>query len=98
MAKNDQTAQNFFDQARDELFSHIVRCKVLEAAPEDQAEWLKETMEYMADRYPDLTPMHLAQLEVLGKRYISPAIPHGNESNALRNDVQEEDEGERDAA
>ena len=28
-----------FDQARDELFSHILRCGVLEATPEHQKEW-----------------------------------------------------------
>ncbi len=28
-----------FEQARDELFSHILRCGVLEAALEHQKEW-----------------------------------------------------------
>jgi hypothetical protein len=29
-----------FDQARDELFSHILRCGVLDADPEHQKDWM----------------------------------------------------------
>src|SRR5438445_114912 len=32
-----------FEQARDELFSHILRCGVLEATPEHQQEWFDDT-------------------------------------------------------
>ena len=44
------------EQARDELFSHILRCGVLEAADEQRKEWFDDTMEYLAERYEDLTP------------------------------------------
>src|SRR5690242_13322248 len=37
-----------FEQARDELFSHILRCGVLEATPEHQKEWFDDTMLYLA--------------------------------------------------
>ena len=61
------------DQARDELFSHILRCGVLEALPEHQKEWLDDTMQYLAERYePDLTEEELTQLRVLGERYCQP--------------------------
>ena len=40
-----------FEQARDELFSHILRCGVLEASAEHQKEWFDDTMLYLADRY-----------------------------------------------
>lgn len=80
---NDQHEQELLDHARDELFSHIVRCNVLEAAEEHQDEWLDETIEYMADRYPDLSKIQLAQLRMLGKRYLGPVIPHGRGWNAL---------------
>src|SRR6266550_734104 len=38
-----------FEQARDELFSHILRCGVLEATAEHQKEWFDDTMLYLAD-------------------------------------------------
>jgi hypothetical protein len=61
-----------FAQARDELFSHILRCGVIEALPEHQKDWFDDTMGYVADRYEDLTKEELAQLRVLGERYCQP--------------------------
>jgi hypothetical protein len=63
-----------FDQGRDELFSHILRCGVLDAAPEHQKEWMDDTMQYVADRYTDLKPEELAQLRVLGERFCQPVV------------------------
>lgn len=62
------------DQARDELFSHILRCGVLEAAPEHQKEWMDDTMQYLADRYPSLTTEEHAQVRVLGERFCQPVV------------------------
>ena len=64
-----------FEQARDELFSHILRCGVLEAAPEHQKEWFDDTMLYLADRYVDLREQDLEQLRTLGERYCRPVVP-----------------------
>jgi hypothetical protein len=61
------------DQARDELFSHILRCGVLEAAAEHQKEWLDDTMQYIGERYA-LTPEQLAQVRVLGDRFCQPVV------------------------
>lgn len=61
-----------FDQARDELFSHILRCGVIEALLEHQKEWFDDTMQYLAERYEDLTEAELAQLRELGERYCQP--------------------------
>lgn len=61
-----------FDQARDELFSHILRCGVIEALPEHQKDWMDDTMLYLADRYEDLSDEELAQLRVLGERFCRP--------------------------
>jgi hypothetical protein len=61
-----------FAQARDELFSHILRCGVIEALPEHQKDWFDDTMGYVADRYEDLTDPELAQLRTLGERYCQP--------------------------
>jgi hypothetical protein len=61
-----------FEQARDELFSHILRCGVIEALPEHQKDWFDDTMGYLTDRYEELTPEELNQLRVLGERYCQP--------------------------
>ena len=89
MGKHEYTT---LDRARDELFSHIQRCEVLEADRDEHIEeWLDETMEFMAERYPDLTDLQLAQLKMMGERYLQPVIPHGRETNALdREDVEKE--------
>ena len=60
------------EQARDELFSHILRCGVLEALPEHQKEWFDDTMLYLAERYDSLTDEERAQLRTLGERYCQP--------------------------
>jgi len=62
------------DQARDELFSHILRCGVLEASLEHQKEWFDDTLLYLADRFTDLTETELAQLRTLGERYCRPVV------------------------
>jgi hypothetical protein len=61
-----------FAQARDELFSHILRCGVIDALPEHQKDWFDDTMGYVADRYEALSKEELAQLRVLGERYCQP--------------------------
>ena len=71
------------DAARDELMSHVHRCGVLQATPEQQQEWLHDTMGYMADRYPALTPDELAELQAIGERFCQPVIPHGKGHTAL---------------
>jgi hypothetical protein len=44
-----------FAQARDEMFSHVLRCGVIDALPEHQKDWFDDTMLYLADRYEDLS-------------------------------------------
>ena len=61
-----------FAQARDEMFSHILRCGVIDALPEHQKDWFDDTMLYLADRYEDLTEEELVQLRVLGERFSQP--------------------------
>jgi hypothetical protein len=68
------------DRARDELFSHINRCGVLEAAHGDQEHWLKETMEYLGDRYPDLDDADLRDLYRVGMAFCRPAIANGKKA------------------
>ena len=61
-----------FEQARDEMFQHIMRCGVIGSAPEHQAEWFADTMAYLSDRYPELAPAELADLRTLGDRFSQP--------------------------
>lgn len=65
-----------FDRARDELFSHIQRCGVLDADDEHRAEWLKDTTDYLRERYPELGRDQLDELAAIGDRYCRPAIRH----------------------
>ena len=61
-----------FAQARDELFSHVLRCGVIDALPEHQKDWFDDTMLYLADRYDTLSDEELAQLRLLGERFCQP--------------------------
>jgi len=69
--------EKLLDRARDELFSHINRCGVLNAADTDQSHWMDETIEYLGERYPDLTDADMTGLRDIGLRFCKPAIPHG---------------------
>lgn len=71
------------DRARDELYSHIHRCGVLEADSDQISEWMDETMEFLAKRYPDLKQTELDQLRTLGTRFCQPVIKHGSEHTAI---------------
>lgn len=90
MGKHDTTD---LDRARDELFSHIRRCGVLEATPKQREEWLDETMEFLAERYPSLDQKDMKDLQTLGERYCRPAIPHGD-NDALDAWSEEEEPAE----
>jgi hypothetical protein len=63
-----------FELARDELFSHILRCGVLEAAEEHRKEWFDDTMSYLAERYEELTAVQVRELRTLGERYCQPVV------------------------
>ncbi len=65
------------EMARDELFSHIRRCGVLDAEKDERTEWMKDTVGYLGERYPDLSEAELGELAEIGHRYCRPAIPHG---------------------
>ncbi len=62
-----------FEQARDELFQHIMRCDVVGSALEDQKVWFDDTMAYMAERYHELGEGELTDLRTLGERFSQPA-------------------------
>jgi hypothetical protein len=63
--------------ARDELFSHIRRCGVLDAETAERKEWMEDTVGYLGERFPDLSETELKELAAIGHRYCQPASPHG---------------------
>jgi len=71
--RNETPAPTPFQEARDEMFQHIMKCGVIGSAPEDQQEWFDGTMAYLADRYHELGPKEIAELRVLGERFVQPA-------------------------
>jgi hypothetical protein len=75
MSKNkseQKTDDVAFAQARDELFSHVLRCGVIDALPEHQKDWFDDTMLYLSDRYDTLSDEELTQLRLLGERFCQP--------------------------
>ena len=66
------SAPTAFEQARDELFQHIMRCDVIGAAHEHQLEWFDDTIAYFGERYPELGEAQLAELKTLGVRFCQP--------------------------
>ncbi len=61
-----------FEQARDELFQHIMTCGVVGADDEHQHEWFDETMKYFSERYPELGEVLMKDLRMLGQRFAQP--------------------------
>jgi hypothetical protein len=61
-----------FEEARDEMFQHIMRCGVVGSDPAHQEEWFSETMAYMTERYPELSTEQIDELRKLGSRFAQP--------------------------
>lgn len=81
--EGDRREPSVFDRARNELLSQIKHCGVLEATEDQRDAWFKDTMSYMAQRYPAVTRDELAELDALGRRYCEPVIPHGGQETIL---------------
>ncbi len=76
--------EKLLERARDELFSHINRCGVLQAEEDDQRVWMDETIDYIGERYPDLSDGDLSGLHEIGIRFCRPAIAHGAKHTAKK--------------
>ena len=61
-----------YEEARDELFQHIMQCGVIGAEPEHQTEWFDNTIAYLTERYPELSPAQMTELRTLGERFAQP--------------------------
>ncbi len=84
--RKPQRPKSSFENARDELFRVIRECGVIGAHPDDQVAWMDETVAFMGERYPDLSPADLKNLRDLGLRFCQPVIPHGREHASASND------------
>jgi hypothetical protein len=45
---------------------------------------MNETIDYLGERYPDLSDEDLGELREVGYRFCKPAIKHGGENTAKR--------------
>lgn len=71
-----------FEEARDEMFQHIMQCGVVGAQIEDQTSWFDETTRYLQERYPELSETEIKQLRTLGERFSQPPKPRQQTSAA----------------
>jgi hypothetical protein len=71
--RRDVAPPSPFDQARDEMFQHVMQCGVIGADPAHQGEWFDETMSYLSERFHELTPTQITELRTLGERFAQPA-------------------------
>ena len=90
------SAPSAIEEARNELFSHIHRCGVLRASEEQQVEWMKDTVEFLSERYPGLKPAELEELQGIGLRFCRPVIASPQAGSAT--EAVEEPETESAAA
>jgi hypothetical protein len=78
MAKRNNRPRNApsvptpFEECRDELFQHVIRCGVIGAEADHVSEWFDQTMKYMEERFPELSEEQLKELRVLGQRFAKP--------------------------
>jgi hypothetical protein len=71
------------DEARNELFQHIMSCGVIGSLPEHQGEWFNETMKYFSERYHELSKQQIADLRVLGERFAAPTAKKPTSNDAV---------------
>jgi hypothetical protein len=80
---SDPAGPTPFEESRDELFQHIIRCGVIGAEPEHVQEWFDDTMRYIEERYPELSTEQLDELRLLGSRFAQPRKERKPESDAV---------------
>ena len=69
-SKRPDQASRLYDEARDELFSHLLKSRVSEAEPAQQRAWLADTLAYLRLRYRTLPDARLRHLEEAGERFL----------------------------
>ena len=70
--RRDVVVNSPYQEARDELFQHIMQCGVVGCHPDDQKEWFDATITYLSGRFPELKPNEVSDLRTLGERFAQP--------------------------
>jgi hypothetical protein len=63
-------ASRLYEEARDELFSHMLKSRVSDAEPARQRAWLAETLGYLHRRYSSLPETRLRHLAEAAHRFL----------------------------
>ena len=92
------SAPSALEEARNELFSHIHRCGVIRADEEQQVEWMRDTVEFLGERYPALTKSELEELSGIGLRFCRPVIANAPVEAEVQPGAEADAEAEVDAA
>jgi hypothetical protein len=56
----------------------------MQASPEQQKEWMTDTIEFLGERFSSLTPKDLKELETIGMRFCSPVISNAEAAVAAQ--------------
>jgi hypothetical protein len=69
-ARRTDQASRLYEEARDELFSHLLRSRIADAEPARRHAWLTDTMTYLQARCPRLPDARLRHLEEAAERFL----------------------------
>ena len=92
------SAPSALEEARNELFSHIHRCGVLRADEEQQTVWMKDTVDFLGERYPALTEKELEELSGIGLRFCRPVIANAPAEVEAEAEIEADAEAETETA
>lgn len=92
------SAPSALEEARNELFSHIHRCGVLRADEEQQTVWMKDTVDFLGERYPALSEKELEELSGIGLRFCRPVIANAPVEVEAEAEIEADAEAETETA
>lgn len=69
-ARRTDQASRLYEEARDELFSHLLKSRIADAEPARRRAWLAETLAYLEIRYPRLPATRFRHLEEAAERLL----------------------------
>ena len=69
-SKRPDQASRLYEEARDELFSHLLKSRIADAEPERQRAWLTDTLDYLCIRYPTLPESRRQHLTQAAERFL----------------------------
>ncbi|MGE5231393.1 MAG: hypothetical protein ACM3NS_06600 [Deltaproteobacteria bacterium] len=73
-ARRTDQAARLYEEARDELFSHLLKSRVADAEPARRRAWLAETLAYLRLRYPRLPDTRHRHLAEAAERFLRTQI------------------------